>query len=96
MMLERECETRLTAAQEAKFRHWKAIYAPDDSGEDYDLRGAFLDGARPDPCGHWPDRFKKPNHPSFSVESIYAAHFPHLAGRWDGDVFIAPEERRPD
>lgn len=39
---------------------------------DYDLRGLFLeiDGADPE-AGHGTDRYKKPNHPTFSDESIY-------------------------
>jgi hypothetical protein len=84
-------ETSLTPSQEREFQAWKQKYAPRDSGEDYDLRGAFASGVRPDPAsGHWPDTFKKPNHPTFSVESQYAKDAPELAGRWQGETFIPP------
>lgn len=84
-------DTPLTKGQEEKFQDWKSKMAPNDSGEDYDLRGAFLNDIRPDEkTGHWPDTFKKPNHPTFSDESMYAGERPDLAGRWQGDVYIPP------
>lgn len=65
-------ETALTDSEEQAFKDWKVKYAPADSGADYDLRGAFKAGITPDAkTGHWPDTFKKPNHPTFSPESIY-------------------------
>lgn len=74
---------------EADFQKWKAKMAPNDSGEDYDLRGAFMANVKPDPeTGHWPDKFKKPNHPTFSDQSKYAKDRPELAGSWDGDRYI--------
>jgi hypothetical protein len=87
-------ETTLSEAEETMFKKWKKKYAPNDSGADYDLRGAFKSGLKPDPeTGHWPDTFKKPNHPTFSVESIYAKDRPGLAGRWEGETYIAPGSR---
>lgn len=84
-------ETKLSGDDEKRFQVWKQQYAPKDSGFDYDLRGAFKAGLTPDPkTGHWPDTFKKPNHPTFSVESIYAKQRPELAGRWEGEKFIKP------
>lgn len=84
-------DTRLNSAEEGQFNAWKKSYAPNDSGADYDLRGAFKAGLKPDPQnGHWPDTFKKPNHPTFSVESQYAKMAPGKAGRWDGERYIAP------
>ena len=81
--------TELKPNEEGEFQAWKQMYAPRDSGEDYDLRGAFKAGVVPDPkSGHWPDTFKKPNHPTFSVESMYAEH--GNPGRWKGEEFIAP------
>lgn len=90
-------ETKLTPEQELKFQEWKAIYAPRDTGADYDLRGAFLAGVKPagpeagKDQGHFPDTFKKPNHPTFSVESQYAKAAPERAGMWAGpkrDVYV--------
>jgi hypothetical protein len=81
--------TVLSPQEEKQFRQWKARYAPADSGEDYDLRGAFAAGVHPDPrSGHWPDTFKKPNHPTFSVESQYARYLPQAAGTWMGNDFV--------
>jgi hypothetical protein len=82
-------ETSLSPDDEKEFQKWKKQYAPNDSGADYDLRGAFKAGLTPDPkTGHWPDMFKKPNHPTFSNESIYAKDRPDLAGHWEGDRYI--------
>lgn len=78
-------DTPLTSSEEIRFQSWKKTYAPNDSGEDYDLRGAFKAGLKPDPkTGHWPDTFKKPNEPTFSNESIYAKYAPDKAGHWEG------------
>ena len=65
-------DTKLTKSEEKDFQGWKAQHAPNDSGADYDLRGAFLRGVTSSPeNGHFPDTFKKPNHPTFSDESMY-------------------------
>ncbi len=85
-------DTPLKPAQEAAFQAWKKQVAPKDSGEDYDFRGAFIAGLKPDAAtGHWSDAFKKPNHPTFSDQSVYAKFRPDLAGHWDGDNYIKPE-----
>lgn len=77
--------TRLTPEQELRFQEWKQQNAPDDSGYDYDLKGAFLAGESRDPNnGHFDDKFKKPNHPTFSEFSNYAKDRPDLAGSWTG------------
>jgi hypothetical protein len=74
---------------EPAFQAWKKKYAhPQDDGEDYDLRGAWKAGLKPGPDGHWPDTFKRPNHPTFSNESQYANNEGAKPGRWDGDTFI--------
>src|SRR3990167_2120614 len=88
-------ETILFDDEELKFKEWKSVHAPDDSGADYDLRGAFKAGFKPDQNKHFPDTFKKPNHPTFSDESIYAVgEYASKAGRWEGDRFIRPTEIR--
>lgn len=87
-------ETKLSKEEESKYQDWKSTYAPNDSGFDYDLRGAFKAGLEPDPTtGHWPDTYKKPNHETFSDQSIYAKDAPHLAGTWDGDKYIPSQQR---
>lgn len=71
------------------FDRWKECWAPGDNGEDYDLKAAFEAGVTPDVSGHWPDLFKRPNHPTFSVESIYAVGSDATkAGHWEGNQFI--------
>lgn len=61
-------ETPIAPEEEPRFQKWKGSFAPNDSGSDYDLRGAFKAGVVPDATtGHWPDTFKKPNHPTFSA-----------------------------
>src|SRR5215471_8001297 len=87
-------DTILNPQEERGFQDWKSHNAPGDSGEDYDLRGAFKSGVRPDSLsGHFPDTFKKPNHPTFSDESQYAQY--GRPGHWEGDKFIAPVPPKP-
>lgn len=87
-------ETKLTPEEEQQFQQWKQQYAPNDSGYDYDLRGAFKAGLKPDPqTGHFPDTFKKPNHPTFSNQSMYASQRPDLAGSWQGDQYVKPQPK---
>jgi hypothetical protein len=81
-------DTKLSEAEEVAFQKWKKQHAPKDSGLDYDLRGAFKSGFKPDEAGHWPDLYKKPNHPTFSDQSIYAKE--GNPGRWEGENFIPP------
>ena len=83
-------ETRLTPKEEQQFQKWKQNFAPKDSGSDYDFRGAFKAGLTPSENGHWPDTYKKPNHPTFSDQSIYAKDRPDLAGNWEGEKYIKP------
>jgi hypothetical protein len=79
-------DTKLSTKNEEAFQAWKKKYAPKDSGADYDLRGAFKAGVKPAANGHWPDTFKKPNHPTFSDESRYAKF--GKPGHWEGEKFI--------
>lgn len=75
-------DTKLSPSEEQSFQQWKAVNAPKDSGVDYDLRGAYKAGVSPSASnGHWPDTYKKPNHPTFSNQSIYATpDAPHWMG----------------
>jgi hypothetical protein len=52
---------------------------------DYDLRGAFKGGATADARGHLTDEWKKPNHPTFSDQSIYSGKDGYEGGQWVGD-----------
>jgi len=49
---------------------------------DYDMRGAWAQqGGGPAATGHYPDTFKKPNHPTFSTGSIYSGPL-RPGGNW--------------
>ena len=57
--------------------------------EHYDHVSAFRDGISrgQGPDGHFPDTYKLPGHPTFSVESVY--YKPGMdAGYWVGDKYI--------
>lgn len=64
--------TPLTPQQERAFKKWQAQNPRLGSTYDYDARGFWLNGAKQGGNGHGADAWKKPNHPTFSSESIYA------------------------
>jgi hypothetical protein len=93
--------TPLSLHDEAAYQMWKMQNAPRDSGADYDLRGAYLANMQRDPDnGHMGDRFKKPNHPTFSDQSQYAVgDQASRAGHWIGpegpdQTFVPPAAMR--
>lgn len=83
--------TALTDKEEAEFKQWteaqskeqKRDVSKDDS--DYDLSGYWLkEGKKNNGGGHMPDTYKKPNHPTFSTESIYHGRDDLMGGRFNG------------
>ena len=50
---------------------------------DYDVQGDWLGGAARDERGHGSDRYKKPNHPTFSDQSQYHGKDGYVGGHWD-------------
>jgi len=84
--------TRLAPSQEMIYQRWRASLPKELQFEgDYDLRGFFKENPNfsAKPGEHMTDRFKLPNHPTFSNESkYYNDETKHLGGHWDGDVFI--------
>ena len=76
-----------------------------DSEEDYNLKAAYEDPEvykiwreeeqKHPGNGHWLDKYKKPNHPTFSTESIYS-NLQTPGGEWveseDGKVYFIPSE----
>ena len=76
-----------------------------DSEEDYNLKAAYEDPEvykiwreeeqKHPGSGHWLDKYKKPNHPTFSTESIYS-NLQTPGGEWveseDGKVYFIPSE----
>lgn len=92
--------TSLSPLDEIKFQDWFLrknkiqSVAPLESGRDYDFRGAYNAGLSPGIEGHWLDKFKKPNHPTFSIESQYATGLnKHKAGEWLNKLFIPPAKK---
>ena len=59
------------------------------------MRGAWQAGEGQGGNGHFTDRFKKPNHPTFSNESIYNGADGQYGGEWlnilGRDVFVPTE-----
>ena len=67
--------TSLSADKEKKFQQWAKDNNKENDTYDYDLRGAWLDltsgKMKQAENGHLGDKYKKPNHPTFSDQSIY-------------------------
>lgn len=83
-------DTKLTHDEE---KTYNSRFGPDDS-IDYDMRGYFKanpDVKPNDPGVHYPDTFKKPNHPTFSDQSKYNGVDGYYGGVWgkedDKDTF---------
>lgn len=64
--------TQLSPDEEIRFQRWAESAGRIADLRDYDLRGAWRSGAGEAANGHFPDTFKKPNHPTFSDESQYS------------------------
>lgn len=75
--------TKLAAKEEAQFQAWAQANNKLGDIADYDMRGAWKSGAAQADNGHFPDTFKKPNHPTFSDQSQY-----HGATNPNGGQFI--------
>jgi hypothetical protein len=81
------------------FNQWRAAQQaktgkdPIHDRYDYDVNGFFLSGGGTDERGHATDQFKKPNHPTFSNESIYHGKDGNIGGAWStqgGKNFYTP------
>lgn len=83
--------TELSPEDETAFQTWAANkWGPtgsdtsrtiDDVLSDYDMRGFYMSGDNQGGNGHFPDTYKKPNHPTFSTESKYSNE-DHQGGEW--------------
>jgi hypothetical protein len=74
--------TPLSPEDEAKFQAWIKSSGRERDLADYDLRGAWKADAKEAANGHLPDTWKKPNHPTFSTESLYNGKDGHQGGEW--------------
>ena len=98
--LTEQFNTVLSEKDEKLFQSW--AYGNGRIGDlyDYDLRGAWKEivsgSMSEDERGHLGDKYKKPNHPTFSTESVYANARPDRAGTWSRtakgiNVFTKPD-----
>jgi len=81
-----EFDALLTQEQQQLYDQF---FTPEDS-KDYDMRGYFRDQMEEKGSftknaegQHYPDTYKKPNHPTFSEESIFHGMNGHEGGRWE-------------
>lgn len=78
--------TRLNAEQEKKYQQWKSALPKNLQDEgNYDLRGLWQENPNVKPSAnlHFPDKYKLPNHPTFSDESKYFNNeTKNQAGHW--------------
>lgn len=96
--------TKLNDSEQAEFNKWannmkaQGIINPNDNFQDYDMQGYWknevlnnTDLANGSAQNHFTDKYKMPNHETFSNESQYATgDNARYAGRWDGDRYIKP------
>ncbi len=93
--------TQLNPLQENQFRNWSTgqsrIVGRDLNKDhyDYDMRGWWKENKGiPIGEGHLTDKFKKPNHPTFSNQSQYHGIDNHEGGEWlqmpDGSFSFTP------
>ena len=95
--------TELTPSEETGYVMWlmqmkkDGKIHPDDHGADYDYKGLYKELSEQGALDkfsaetHFPDTYKKPNHETFSKESIYATGDNAVyAGNWIDGKFIEP------
>ena len=86
--------TSLTPKEEKAFRTWAVQNKRDPDMEtiDYDLRGFWKNGNDFAANGHGSDLYKKPNHPTFSVESQWHGTPTSDGGTYVGGRWVSPDE----
>jgi hypothetical protein len=78
--------TPLSPEEEERYQQWARQNHREGDTFDYDMRGAWQHGIQGDPrTGHYPDTYKKPNHPTFSDESQYDGSEGRRGGHWEED-----------
>jgi hypothetical protein len=87
--------TLLSNKEEISYNKWKSTLPENLQYEDdYDLRGFWKENPTWTPENqdvHMTDKFKLPNHPTFSVESQY--YEPGMkAGYWEGEEYVPFEQ----
>ena len=88
--------TKLTDKEEKQFQEWAAKENKLKDTYDYDLRGFWKDKQSFADNGHGSDKYKKPNHPTFSDQSQYHGTEGKQGGKWTedtkGNVSFTPSE----
>lgn len=87
--------TKLSPTEELQFQKWAIHAGRSKDTYDYDLRGAWKElntgKMSEDARGHLGDKYKKPNHPTFSDQSTYHGKDGNVGGTWgrqgDKDTF---------
>lgn len=74
--------TKLSKDDEAKFQEWASANNRAGDLTNYDMRGWWQQNGTQAANGHFTDEFKKPNHPTFSDESIYHGVDGNKGGTW--------------
>lgn len=83
--------TTLTPDEELAYKMWLTDLGAKNGRDmsrdvyDYDMRGAFKGNVAQAGNGHFPDTFKKPNHPTFSTDSQYSGVDGLTGGEWIKD-----------
>lgn len=82
-------DTKLSKDEESKYSEWKSKLPKNLQYEgDYDLRGLFKENPKAEPSEnlHFTDKYKKPNHRTFSNQSVYFnPDTKRFAGEWKED-----------
>jgi hypothetical protein len=78
--------TKLSPKEELQFNVWANKEGKSGDVYDYDLRGAWKEmqsgSMKADDRGHLGDKYKKPNHPTFSDQSVYNGKDGYVGGKW--------------
>lgn len=75
--------TRLTPQEESAYQGWAKANNRQNDSFDYDMRGAWKANVSAGANEHYPDTYKKPNHPTFSNQSMYSGpHTGYAGGTW--------------
>ena len=86
--------TQLSPDEESAYQAWAKGQGREKDVFNYDLRGAWKElqsgTMSEDERGHLGDKYKKPNHPTFSTESIYNGKDGYQGGVWsrEGNVDV--------
>lgn len=86
--------TQLSPDEESAYQAWAKEQGREKDVFNYDLRGAWKElqsgTMSEDERGHLGDKYKKPNHPTFSTESIYNGKDGYQGGVWsrEGNVDV--------